>query len=44
MPEQTVALSIQPLAQAFRGTLIRPGDHIYDEARSVWNGMFDRHG
>jgi FAD/FMN-containing dehydrogenase len=25
-----------------RGQLLRPGDNAYDEARKVWNGMFDR--
>jgi FAD/FMN-containing dehydrogenase len=33
--------------EAFRrrlsGSLVRPGDHGYDAARAVWNGMIDRH-
>jgi FAD binding domain-containing protein/berberine-like enzyme len=31
------------LRQRFRGDLLRPGDSQYENARSVWNGMFDRH-
>ena len=27
---------------ALRGQLLRPGDDTYDEARKLWNGMFDR--
>ncbi len=26
----------------FKGDLLRPGDTVYDAARSVWNGMFRR--
>ena len=26
----------------FKGDLVRPGDNGYDEARGIWNGMFDR--
>jgi len=31
------------LAAGFSGTLLRPGDATYDEARQVYNAMFDRH-
>ncbi|ELY60987.1 FAD-binding oxidoreductase [Natronococcus jeotgali] len=31
------------LEEQLRGELLRPGDSGYDEARSVWNGMIDRH-
>src|SRR5262245_49256346 len=27
---------------ALRGRLLSPGDDVYDEARKLWNGMFDR--
>jgi FAD/FMN-containing dehydrogenase len=27
---------------SLRGRLLRPGDDAYDEARRLWNGMFDR--
>src|SRR3954449_5410821 len=35
--------AVEELAAGFAGTLIQPGDGEYDEARRVWNGMFDRH-
>jgi FAD/FMN-containing dehydrogenase len=35
--------TLATLAQQLRGELITPGDAAYDEARQVWNGMFDRH-
>src|SRR3954463_463039 len=35
--------AVEELAAGFAGTLIQPGDGEYDEARKVWNGMFDRH-
>jgi FAD/FMN-containing dehydrogenase len=31
------------LAGRFDGELLHPGDPDYDEARLVWNGLFDRH-
>ncbi|MBL7260045.1 FAD-binding oxidoreductase [Paractinoplanes lichenicola] len=34
--------SLMNLREAFRGTLLRPGEEGYDEARRVWNGAFDR--
>ena len=34
--------TLETLAQELRGELITPGDPAYDEARHVWNGMFDR--
>jgi hypothetical protein len=34
--------TIEELAAAFRGELLRPGDEGYDAARRVWNGMIDR--
>src|SRR5919206_1921470 len=36
MQEQTT------LAEQLRGEVITPGDPGYDEARRIWNGMFDR--
>ncbi|WP_431682825.1 FAD-binding oxidoreductase [Kitasatospora sp. KL5] len=33
---------IDALAAAFRGELVRPADHGYDEARRIWNGSVDR--
>lgn len=27
----------------FRGQIIQPGNLVYDEARKVWNGIFDKH-
>jgi FAD/FMN-containing dehydrogenase len=34
--------AIQDLAARLRGTLLRPGDHAYEEARHVHNGMIDK--
>src|SRR5713226_3100385 len=43
----TAGASIKEAAVAafkagLRGQLLRPGDDAYDEARKLWNGMFDR--
>src|SRR4029450_5213605 len=32
---------IAELREAIRGTVFAPGDPGYDEARTIWNGMFD---
>lgn len=34
---------IDTLAEQLRGPLIRPGDDAYDDARSIWNAMIDKH-
>jgi FAD/FMN-containing dehydrogenase len=33
---------VDELKAGLRGPLLRPGDDGYDEARRLWNGMFDR--
>lgn len=35
--------AVEKFKAALRGHLLRPGDDAYDQARKVWNGMFDRH-
>src|SRR3954465_3707200 len=43
MPEHTlVPAAVEALSSAFRGALLQEGDSGYDDARMVWNGMFDR--
>src|SRR3954464_9618621 len=34
--------AVQQLAEAMRGEVIHPDSPGYDEARAVWNGMFDK--
>src|ERR1041385_955128 len=36
-------LSGSALIDGFAGDQLRPGDSGYDEARVLWNGLFDRH-
>ena len=43
MAPQLETLSIEQLSPQFTGELLRQGDSGYDDARLVWNGMFDRH-
>ncbi len=33
---------VQNLIDRFRGEILLPGDTSYNEAREIWNGMFDR--
>jgi FAD/FMN-containing dehydrogenase len=35
-------VAIQAFQESMRGELLRPGDHGYDAARTVWNAMIDR--
>ena len=34
--------ALEELNSSLRGYLLRPGDTAYDEARKLWNGVFDR--
>ena len=34
--------ALEEFKSNLRGYLLRPGDTAYDEARKLWNGMFDR--
>jgi FAD/FMN-containing dehydrogenase len=35
--------TMMSLAEELRGELITPDNPAYDDARRVWNGMFDQH-
>lgn len=37
-----VDADVERLRAGIRGTVIRPGDADYDDARKIWNGMIDR--
>jgi FAD/FMN-containing dehydrogenase len=41
--QETPDEAVEEFAGTLRGALIRPDDEEYDEARSVWNGMIDKH-
>jgi FAD/FMN-containing dehydrogenase len=43
MAPQLETLQIEQLSPQFTGELLRQGDSGYDDARLVWNGMFDRY-
>jgi len=34
--------AVEGFGAGLRGQLLRPGDDAYDDARKLWNGMFDR--
>ncbi|HUE28039.1 MAG TPA: FAD-binding oxidoreductase [Solirubrobacteraceae bacterium] len=42
MEYTVMTAAVDQLAPHFDGQLLQPGDEGYDEARRVWNGMFDR--
>ena len=41
--DATTTSTLDALATALRGPLLRPDDDGYDDARTLWNGMVDRH-
>ena len=44
MSEHTLdTAAVDNLATTFGGRIVLPGDDGYDEARHVWNGLYDRH-
>ena len=42
MEYTVMTAAVDQLAPHFDGQLLQPGDEGYDEARRVWNGMFER--
>ena len=42
MERTVLAGAVDELTPRFEGSLLQPGDEGYDEARMVWNGLFDR--
>ena len=43
MAPQLETIDIERLSPQFTGELLRQGDSGYDDARLVWNGLYDRH-
>src|SRR5574341_2153649 len=41
-PVALEAAAVEALAARMRGTLLKPGDGGYDDARRIWNAMIDR--
>ncbi|WP_152683902.1 FAD-binding protein, partial [Pseudarthrobacter siccitolerans] len=41
LPEPDVQQSLHELRGKLKGSLIEPEDPLYEEARTVWNGMVD---
>jgi FAD binding domain/Berberine and berberine like len=42
MTEMIEPVALGRLNEGFRGELLQPGDSGYDDARVLWNGLFDR--
>ncbi len=40
---QVDTAAVESFASNLRGQLLRPGDDGYDEARTIWNAMIDKH-
>ena len=43
MTEMIEPVALGRLSEGFRGELLQPGSSGYDDARVLWNGLFDRH-